>query len=345
MQQIPIQNIYYLLCYAWNKLEEKERVNVAVDDQTELVDLFAKVLLSATRILLKRGLEQTYLGTVQEIAGVKGKLDLSQTLKRNQLPRLQTTCQFDEFSPDVLTNQILHGTLRKLLKTSLKPELKVEIKKLLPMFPPLSPIRITEASFKQVRYHRKNRFYQFPLHVCQLIHESLLPQEETGNYNFMDFRRDERKMNQLFEAFLFNFYQIEQRRYKVSREIIQWKLEAPNEEHRQFIPVMKTDITLQSPEEKIIIDAKYYGQTMAEHYDRSKIHSGNLYQLFSYLINQEGEEEKTKKATGILIYPKIKEAYDLHYKFASHKIRILTIDLNCHWCEIKNSLLKEVEVD
>jgi 5-methylcytosine-specific restriction enzyme subunit McrC len=40
--QIPIENIYYLLGYAWNKLEEKERVNVSIDDKTELLDLFAK---------------------------------------------------------------------------------------------------------------------------------------------------------------------------------------------------------------------------------------------------------------------------------------------------------------
>jgi hypothetical protein len=41
---IPIENIYFLLCYAWNKLDEKERVDVSIDDKTELLDLFAKVL-------------------------------------------------------------------------------------------------------------------------------------------------------------------------------------------------------------------------------------------------------------------------------------------------------------
>ncbi len=43
--QIPIQNIYYLLCYAWDSLEEKGRVSVDIDDTTQLLDLFAKVLI------------------------------------------------------------------------------------------------------------------------------------------------------------------------------------------------------------------------------------------------------------------------------------------------------------
>jgi 5-methylcytosine-specific restriction enzyme subunit McrC len=58
--QIPIENIYYLLCYAWNKLDEKERVNVSIDDKTELLDLFAKILINATKMLLKRGIDKNY---------------------------------------------------------------------------------------------------------------------------------------------------------------------------------------------------------------------------------------------------------------------------------------------
>ena len=48
--EIPIQNIYYLLCYAWDKLEEKELIDVDPVGMTELVDLFARVL-SAVRII------------------------------------------------------------------------------------------------------------------------------------------------------------------------------------------------------------------------------------------------------------------------------------------------------
>ena len=40
---IPIQNIYYLLSYAWNKLEESKIVAVDPIECSSALDLFAKV--------------------------------------------------------------------------------------------------------------------------------------------------------------------------------------------------------------------------------------------------------------------------------------------------------------
>ena len=103
---IPIENIYYLLSYAWNKLDEKDRIGVSLDDTTNYVDLFAKVLINGTRILLKRGLEKNYVSETVELAGVKGKLELTETLKRGLHLKQKTICSIDEFSSDIITNQI-----------------------------------------------------------------------------------------------------------------------------------------------------------------------------------------------------------------------------------------------
>lgn len=62
--RIPVENIYYLLCYAWNKLEEKDRVDISVDEKMEILDLFAKVLINATKLLLKRGIDKNYIDFV-----------------------------------------------------------------------------------------------------------------------------------------------------------------------------------------------------------------------------------------------------------------------------------------
>lgn len=51
---IPIQNIYYLLCYAWDKLEEAEPVSVDSDTEHQLLNLFAKVLSERLKWLLKK---------------------------------------------------------------------------------------------------------------------------------------------------------------------------------------------------------------------------------------------------------------------------------------------------
>ena len=113
--KIPIQNIYYLLCYAWNKLEERDVVNVSGIDNTSILDLFAKVLISGTNHLIKRGLDRGYVLVSEDSKCLKGKIHLSSTLKRNLLIKVQAHCEYDELSHDILHNQILKATLRSLI--------------------------------------------------------------------------------------------------------------------------------------------------------------------------------------------------------------------------------------
>ena len=105
---------------------------------------------------------------------------------------------------------------------------------------------------------------------------------------------------------------------------------------------MKTDITLPGASPKIIIDTKYYQDTMRESYNKETVKSENLYQLFSYLLNQEDGSEETAKTKGILLYPTIRKEYNLQYRFKEHHIQIKTVNLNTHWSEIEKRLMQVV---
>lgn len=340
---IPIENIYYLLCYAWNKLEEKERVTVSAEDCTSLLDLLAKVLINSSKILLKRGIDRNYIDVTTEFAGVKGKLQLSQSIKSQLLQKQRTICSFDEFSANILTNQILVTTLVRLIRThNLDKELKSEIKSLIWRFGEVDRIELNPRVFNNIKLHRNNKFYGFILNVCRLIFENSLLSEKTGEFHFMDFIRDEVKMRYLYEEFLRNFYSIEQTKYKVRRENIYWQFQAVNETNAQFLPLMQTDITLESSESKIIIDAKFYKEALKANWGKEKINSSNLYQLFSYLINQRSQDSKTQNAIGILLYPTVQNEYELDYKFENHKISIKTVNLDQNWKNINVRLLSIV---
>ena len=345
--QIPIENIYFLLCYAWNKLDEKERVNVSIDDKTELLDLFAKVLINATKMLLKRGIDKNYIDHTEELTGLKGKVQISQTLKSNLLFKQRTICAFDDFSANNISNRILVSTIYRLIRTKgLDKQLKCELVSLQRMLFEIEQIEITNSLFKQVRLNRNNRFYGFVMNVCQIIYECTFPSEEQGKYKFSDFTRDDSKMNQLFEAFVRNFYRIEQKKYKtVKKETIFWQFDKADNESYRYLPQMETDITLENDEEKIIIDAKFYRETMTFNYDKAKIKSANIYQLFSYLLNQQDGKLKTQNATGILLYPTIDTEYDLSFRYNEHKIQIKTINLNTNWRNISSRLKEIIELE
>lgn len=336
---IPIENIYYLLCYAWDKLDEKDQVKVAIDDRTELLDLFAKILINGTRIVLKRGIEKSYVGETIELAGVKGKLELSPTLKSGLYLKQRTICSIDEFSGDILSSQILLTTLYRLVRTrNLDSNLKKQIKSLIWMLPGISIIELNNRVFSQVRLHRNNRFYAFLIKVCHIIYENSLPSENPGEWLFKDFLRDERQMNRLFEAFLFNFYKKEFPKWTVRKEYIYWQFVTPIKLHRESLPRMETDITIENKQGKLIIDAKYYQETLKFKYDKEKVHSVNLYQLFSYLMNQRSSIPSTHQTRGILIYPTIENEVDLEYWYHLHQIQIKTVNLNMNWKLIEKRL-------
>ncbi len=332
-----------MLCYAWNRLEEKEPMRVSIEDTTTLVDLLAKVLLTATQRIFQRGIDRHYREHEDIVVGIKGKVQWADTLKRNLLQHQKTTCLFDEFTSNVLLNQIVVSTLHRLSRThGLDPDLKHDLQKLRQKWGDIDVIPLQNHHFSQIRLTRNNRVYGFALDVCRLIFEHSFPSEEAGRYAFSDFRRDESKMRELFEAFVRNFYRIEQRTFPVvKKELISWQFRLADESNRRFLPRMETDITLENNDRKIIIDTKYYKNTLVSRFEQQKIHSSNLYQLFSYLLNQEDGTEKTMTARGILLYPTVEEELNLVYEFGEHILEIKTVNLNSDWTII-SARLKDI---
>ena len=329
---IPIKNIYYLLSYAWNKLEESQLVDVSAEDEPDLLNLLGRVLLNGTKTLLKRGIDRQYLNKNEVYQGIKGKVNITDSLRKNLFSKGLSICEFDELSADILPNQILKTTLQNLTQIpSLSPTLKQEIRTVIYRLYEVNEIVLTDTTFHQVQINRNNSFYAFLLNISELIYQNLLINEKTGKFQFKDFLKDERQMARLFEEFIRNFYKIEIPEAKVFREDLHWKMAG---EMHQFLPKMQTDISIKINDRKLIIDAKYYNETLQKYYDSEKIHSQHLYQLFAYLKNQED-----KLAEGILIYPTIQKSLSLAYTHEEHTIRIETLNLNQDWRGVKADLL------
>lgn len=332
--KIPIENLYFLLCYAWDRLEERDLVNVSANEHSHLLDLLVNVLLNGTTYLLKRGLNHDYLAQLHTHAGVKGKLLLPQTLKRNILSQNQTVCEFDEFLPNILHNQILKTTIECLLRCEgLAKDLQNRLQKLTVRFGAVTSLSLTEKHFRTIRLHRNNAFYGFLLDVCEVIHQNLLVNEQTGTYQFRDFWRDSKQMARLFEAFVRNFYRREIPKAKVYRENIRWQVETSLADYR-LLPTMQTDISIELPTRKVLIDTKFYTETFQQYFDAQKIHSQHLYQLFAYLQNHPDAQE------GILLYPVVNQKISATYQQHQQKIRVETIDLNQPWQQIRDDLLQ-----
>ena len=336
---IPVQNIYFLLCYAWANLEQRDSVNIDAVDPHNVSDLYARVLSNGVQRLIKRGLDRSYTLHSEETPRLRGRIDFAQSIKRQTWQQGRMHCEFDELSHNILHNQIIKTTIGNLINTAdLSRERREELVSVNRYLKTIDRIHLTAATFKRVQLHRNNSHYRLLLSFCELIRDSLLPEKDAAGRRLMkEFIENEQKMPKLFENFVKHFYQKEQTLYRVSSKRIDWDATWVDQASKDALPSMLTDVTLESPGRKIIIDCKFYKEALTQRWGREIIHSANLYQLFTYLKNKE-KDSGWENCEGILLYPTVQESYDFNYTLAGHKVRIYTLNLNQHWTKISEEL-------
>ena len=278
------------------------------------------------------------------IRGLKGKLDLATTVKRNLLLNGQTHCAFDELSYDMPQNRILKATLRRLtLVAALDPAERRRTERLYRKLDAVSDVRLTAGLFRTVRIHRNNQFYSFLLHLCRIIHENLLVNEEEGTAQFRDFREDEHQMGLLFEQFVKTFCERETD-YRVSAPKIDWFGAEGSETDLRHLPGMQTDIVLRSPERTIIVDTKFYKNPLDTRFGGGPVHSDNLYQIFAYVTNwAAAAAADDPEPEGWLLYAAVDGDFDYRFELMGRQIRVCSIDLAQEWRGIERDLKELAE--
>ena len=99
MKNIPILNVYYLLCYAWGRVQERDTARLAtLGGLSTVQDLLGKVLAGGVNHLFRRGIDRGYVERREDLAGIRGKLAVSETAKRALRARARAACDFEELS-------------------------------------------------------------------------------------------------------------------------------------------------------------------------------------------------------------------------------------------------------
>ena len=115
---IPIQNLYFIFCYAWKKLEEGNIIDVGDVNSPELANLFAKVLLGGVRHIIRRGVDRGYVATEELLDVLRGRIRIHDSFRSMSRHSMHLVCQFDDLSHDIPTNQVLKSTIRRLINTT-----------------------------------------------------------------------------------------------------------------------------------------------------------------------------------------------------------------------------------
>lgn len=333
---IKIQNIYYMLTYAFQILKEQGYANCATEEFENTADLLSAILVKGVTVQIKRGLNRTYVEKTESLSCLRGKINVTESIRQQTIIKQQLVCTYDEFSPDSYMNRILKTTMELLLRYDITKIRKKELRNLLLYFKDIKTLDIYNINWK-FRFHRNNQSYQMLMSVCHLILKGLLQTTADGSVKLMHFL-DEQRMCRLYEKFILEYYKKEHPEIKASASQISWQLD---DEFSSMLPIMQTDIMLSKENTTLIIDAKYYTHTTQTQYSSNTLHSGNLYQIFTYVKNKDAEYgEVPHTVSRMLLYAKTDEVIQPNqiYHMSGNKISVRTLDLNQPFKEIANQL-------
>ncbi len=335
---IPIRNIYYMLSYAFQVLSEQGYKSIETEQFDNVAELCAAILSKGVSLQLKRGLGREYIEDTESLSSVRGRIEISESIKTRSLLKRQLICSYDDFSENSYMNRIIKTTMELLLRADIAKARKKELRKLLVYFGNVDLLDVHTINWK-IQYNRNNQTYRMLISICYLVIKGLLQTNTDGTTKLMDFL-DEQRMCRLYEKFILEYYRKEFPKITVNASQIPWALD---DGMSDMLPVMQTDIMLSYGSRILIIDAKYYAHATQTQYDIHTLHSANLYQIFTYVKNKEAELANVPhEVSGMLLYARTDEAVQPNnsYHMSGNRISVRTLDLNCEFSEIAMQLDK-----
>lgn len=328
---IPVRNIYYMLSYAYESLRQKGYADLTNENFENVDDLYSAIIVICMRNQITRGVNHEYIDVSEEMAAVRGKIKLSDTLKTQALIRKKVVCEFDEFSMNTYMNQVVKCTMGVLCKSkNVKSSYKKELRRILYLFSEVDDIDIHRINWN-FRYNRNNSSYRLLMGICYLVIQRRLQTEKVGKelVNFFD----DQKMCDLYEHFVLNFFRYHYRELTPLPAYVEWNID---DGFNDLLPRMRTDITLTSSNKTLIIDTKYFESGILKKNTRygdddgdlvGKISSGNIYQIYSYVKNKD--KAHSGDVLGMLLYAKTTDDPMLNnrYSIDGNVFYVRTLDL------------------
>lgn len=341
---IKIQNIYYMLAYAFQVLKNEGYEKLGCEDFENTADLLSAILAKGISIQVKRGLGKEYIPLSEPLATLRGKIDIAQSIKEQSIIKKQLVCNYDEFSTNSKLNQIIKTTVHILLKTKDVPKVRKRGLKTMMMYfgevETLNPYNIDW----NMRFHRNNQSYQMLINICYLVIKGLLQKDGNGDIKMQKFL-DEQRMCRLYEKFILEYYKKHFPQLKPSSKTIEWDATG-DDVALSMLPAMQSDVTLTNGDKTLIIDAKYYSKSMAtsQFGNKQTFHSHNLYQIFSYVKNKD--TDNTGKVSGMLLYAKTDEQItpDAEFDMSGNSIAVKNLDLSGEFREIQKQLYECINI-
>jgi 5-methylcytosine-specific restriction enzyme subunit McrC len=326
-----------MLTYAFQELKQNNYEEIAGEDFETIHDLFAEILIRGLSAQLKQGLRKEYVSYHDSLSTLRGKLDVNETMRNLMRKKQKMACEYDELSENNSLNQILKTTALFLLgHPHVKRNRRMALKRLMLFFTHVEEVEVTTIRWDSLRFDRNSKGSRLLIYICYFVLDNMLMTTESGSFMMKGF--SDEHMCRLYEKFVLEYYRVHHPTLKARAAQIEWNINK-EESTSNILPTMRTDILLTLKERTLIIDTKYYSRLMQSNFDKQSVHSNNLYQIHSYVMNYDVNH--TGKIDGMLLYAKTEEDVAFYGQAKMNDGNVLyfrTLDLNRDFNDITNQL-------
>lgn len=330
---IRIENVFYLLCYAHGRVSDLSLAPAGVDLGERMENLFAHVLTTTVRRLLRRGIARRYEEKHADLRGVRGKILLGETLARSLLRRGELACRFEELSVELPENRILRAACARL---SRHPEVSAHYRSPLAELvrrlgdgavEPLGP-----GAFASLPRDFLRADYALPLAIARMLAEEQLPTTTGDSSAFTPFLADAQKMGALFEEFVTGFLRLEVPEARLLGRSDRWKAEGPPHA-LELLPRLVRDVPYALDGRKVLVECKFYESPLVASFGGTpKLRAAHLNQLHAYLTNE------TPETRGVLLYAAPEAPFETSFTLGTHPVDVRCLNLNQPWREVHRDL-------
>ena len=258
-----------------------------------LLEVFISMFLDEVSKLIKIGIKSDYIELEDNLKFLKGKLKISEQIRKNIVHKERFYVCYQEFSVDRTENRLIKSTLEFLYRRSKSSKNQRLIREYLFVFDEISSSSDINSDFNRLKLNRQTKHYEQALLWSKIFLQNKSFSPYGGSDVAFALLFD---MNKLFESYVGNFI-----KKKLPDTRLQHYGKHLIENPRGF--ALKPDIFLRRDEQNLITDTKWKIVK-----SKDDISQADLYQLYAY-----GKKYGCNKL--YLIYPRISGADQKAMKF------------------------------
>lgn len=274
---------------------ETKQANIA-NQEMPLLEVFIAQFLQSVNTLIKRGLRSEYVAKEDNLAYLKGKLNIGKQIRHNFINKHKFYVEYDDYLQDRPANRLLHSALVTVNSYTRSAKTQKLLQELLFVFAEIPQSRDYKVDFTCLKLDRGMDYYQRPLDWSRLILDGFSPQSMQGKNHAPSLLFP---MEAVFESYVAKVLRKQVAEDCYLKEQVQTKKLVTHGKQQWF--KLKPDLVIEQNDTiKMVLDTKWkvLDQNKNNGTDKYGLSQADFYQMFAY-----GQKYLKGKGNMFLLYP------------------------------------------